>query len=342
MKDNMKDFRETSNTFLKDIYVTEDLKRKTLEKCTDKRVLKMSPLIASTVSAALLISTFGIYNYFLHKPTIANNSANNSINHEYKNFVYNNDSKDPTKISETQNLDNSKSVALNNEPNTGNENSAVHSKNSDTSVVTKDANTAIEALNDSSLSRADNSQNISIPQNEDSNISATNSNVDVVSQNTNNTTESSDNILQNKMSNEQNKDMYLSSEVPTASISLPESLNMASAEKYFGSDILLPTSIPEGFNLTAISIPDDKLKCVKLNYNSNTTYFEILQNKNLSKLQGDKIIYIKDNKAYVTSTKDDQSNIVTTKITWMMNNIEYSLCGNLPENSLINIAKSIN
>lgn len=328
MKDNMENLREASNTLLKDIYITDELMKKTLEKCNNKRFFKVTPLLASTISAALLIGTWGVYNYFLHKTTIANNYTNNSIKHEYKDTVNTVNSKDTSKVSENKNSDSSKSIALQNENNTGNVNSTLQSKGSSTSTVTKNTNTSAEPFDNISKNGVDNSQINSTSQNKDSTTNITNNNTYIAPQ--------------SKMSNEENKDMYLKSEAPTVSASLSESLNMASAEKYFGSEILLPTNIPEDFNLTAISIPDEKLKCIKLNYSSNSTYFELLQNKNLSKLEGSKIITIKNSKAYVSSTKDEQSNTVTTKITWIMNNIEYSLYGNLPEDSLINIARSIN
>lgn len=327
MKDNMEDFREASNTFLKDIYVTDELMRKTLEKCSNRRYIKITPLLASTISAALILGTFGAYNYFLHKTTIANNYTNNSIKHELKNSISSENSETISKSADSKNLDNSKSVDLKNDNNIRNGNSASGSKGSSTSTVTKNANTSAEHVDNNSQNGVDNSQINSTPQNKDSNTNMTN-NTYIASE--------------SKMSNVENKDMSLSSEAPAASASLSASLNMASAEKYFGSEILLPTSIPDGFNLTAISIPDDKIKCIKLNYSSSSTYFEILQNKNLSKLEGTKTIIIKNNKAYVNSTKDEQSNNVTTKITWIMNNIEYSLYGNLPEDTLINIAKSMN
>lgn len=347
MKDNMKDFREASNTFLKDIYVTDELKRKTLEKCTNKRFLKMSPLIASTVSAALLLSTFGIYNYFIHKTPTTNSYANNSLKQDYKNSTNNEFPKSPSKITENQNLDNSKldsskSVALKDENNTKNENASVQTKNSDTNTVTKDTNNANKIFNNISQSKVDNTQPNSTSENKDLNSSITDKNTNIASQNTNNTAEAYDSITQNDISGKRNKDMLLSSESTTGASSLSEPLNMTSAEKYFGGDILLPRNIPEGFNLTAISIPDNKLKCIKLNYSSDSAYFELLQTKNLSILEGNKVIYIKNNKAYVSTTKDEKSNIVTTKITWVMDNIEYSLYGSLSENSLINVAKSIN
>jgi len=342
MKDNMENFREVSNLLLKDIYVTDELKRKTLEKCTNKKFFKMNPLIASIVSAALLIATFGVHNYFLPKATIANNSTNNSIKHEYKNSVINENSKSDSKISEKTKLDNSKPVVLNNENNIGNANSTLQSKSSDTSTVTKNTNNNAEASNNISQNGIDSNKNSSSSQTKDSDTSIMDKNTDIASQNTTSTTESSNDISQNKMNDEQNEDMYLISKAPTGSASLSAPLNMASAEKYFGSEILVPNNIPEGFNLTDISIPDDKLKCIKLNYSSDSNYFELLQSKNLSELEGSKTIFIKDNKAYVSSTKDEQSNVVTTKIIWIMNNIEYSLYGNLPEDALINVAKSVN
>lgn len=307
MRDNVKNFRETSNIMLKDIYVTDELKRETLEKCVNKKQLKVKPLFAATVSAAVLIVTLGLYNYFYHKSTFVNNYIDKSVKHEYKYSINNENLIKPTKNAKSEESDKSQYLPSNNniDPNT---------KKSGTTL-----------------------------QNKGSNINTYSVNKDTASQNiiANKPLKPSDNVLQDETGNNENEDISISSQVPNGLTVPKEPLNISNAEKYFESKILLPSNIPKGFKLTDIWISEDKSKCVKLRYDSDSAFFEILQSKNPSELEGTKTIFIGNNKAYISSIKDEKSNIIITKISWIMNDIEYSLSGNLSEDSIMNIAKSI-
>jgi hypothetical protein len=315
MKDNMENFKKVSDEILKDIYITDELEKKILEKCINKRFLKLNALFVSTAFAAILIVTFGMYNYFSHKPTLANNYINNSIKHEYKNSVDSKEVKNSPQIAENKKMDNSKDSTLNNENNIKNDNYALQNKSSN-------SNTVIENKNTNKVVKSTNT----IPQNLDNTTKPLKSSGDVSKDQTND-----------------DKDKNIDKSIPSGpNLSCsPTSLNIKDAEKHFGSKILLPSYIPEGFDIASISIPDNKVKCIKLSYSSDSSYFEILQSKSLSNLEGNKIIAIENNKAYVSSIKDEKSNTVNTKISWIVNNIEYSLYGNLKEDSLINVAKSI-
>lgn len=322
----MKNFRESSNIILKDIYATDELKRKTLEKCANKDLLKVKPLLALTASAAILIATLGVSNYFSHKPTIDNNYVSKSIKHEYKNSIHNENPKEPSKIAENNDFDKSNYSSsnnkindktnnkTNNKTNIKNQNSTLQNKNSNTNTVTSSTNTSSKNANNSSQDTSNTTKHLKSP----------------------------DSISQNGVDTNENMDTIVDPSATYGLTSSPQSLSMTDAEKYFESKILLPSNIPEGFNLTNVSIPDDKLKCIKLKYSSNSNFFEILQNKNLSELKGTKIISIENNKAYISTIKDEESNITITTISWIMNNVQYSLSGNIPDNSLINIANSIN
>jgi len=279
----MENFREITDIVLKDIYVSDELKRKTIEKCTDKTSFKINPAICSTVSAAVLIIAFGLCNYFFHNPNIA---VNNQTRNEYRTSVNNDNSKPPIIVAE-------------NKPNAEDK----------SNIKTLDKGTGTE-------------------------------NNDNAVQSSNNSTGSSDNTVQNDIDDSQHMSTASNQEQALTATSKP--LDLPDAEKYFGSSVLIPKYMPEGFCLTNISIPSAKLKCIKLSYNSRTAYFEILQNKNLSNLNGDKTISIGNNKVYVNYTKDEDSNIKTTTLTWITNSIQYSLSGNLPEGFLINIAKYLN
>jgi hypothetical protein len=332
MNNNMKNFREASDLILKNIYVTNELKRKTLEKCTHRKVSKIKPVLTATFSSALIVF-FGIFNYFFHKPTITDNHITKSINQGYKNSSNNeNKIQEAPKIAEGIDSHKSHSAASNN---IKNNEAAAQKKNID--IAMKDSNNILQ----------------------NKSINALNENVSTDSQSKNNSNKPSDNILQNRVDainsksisnsnfnsniiSDSSSNSNLVTQVNPSLASVPEPLNLEKAEKYFEGKVLLPSYIPEGFKLTDISIPDDKQKCIKLEYSSGSADFEILQTKDLSKLEGTESISIGNNIAYVNSVKDEKTNVVTTKITWILDNIEYSLSSSLPEDSLIKIAKSIN
>lgn len=337
MKDNMKNFREDSNLILKDVYVTDELKIKTLEKCANKRRSKAKPLIAATASVAILIATF-IVNYFSHKSPIANNYVNKAINYEYKDSIHSETPKEPSKITDNKDLAKSNYSSLKDENDSKasikSKNSTSDSKSSKSSTVDVAADTVKQSTNNTTDNTTEQNTNNTTKQD----INTT------TEQNTNSTSKlsrPSDNISQNGVGTKESKGISVSSSVSDNLTFADEPLTMEDAKKYFQSKILIPSNIPEGFDLTDISIPDDKLNCISLRYSSKSTFFELLQSKNLSKLEGTKVVSIENNKAYVSSVKDEKSNTIITKITWITNNIQYSLSGNLPDNSLINIAKSI-
>lgn len=304
MKDNMEDFRETSNLVLKDICATEKLKKMTLEKCKSQKKNRIKPILATVASAAFLIIGF-TYNYFFNNSTIPRNYVDNN-EQQYKN------SNDIGKIKEDS--------------------------------KTKGNNDLAKSVNDSSKNKGESS-------------TSTNSNADDKTTKSNtNTTNSVDSIagsFKGSSSTSTAGNSAQNSLAPSESFSGKESykglqgiaspqknLDMATAEKYFESKIITPSYVPDGFNLTDISIPDAKLKCIKLKYSSDSSYFEIYESKNLSNLDGSKTVYINNNKAYINYMKDSKS--ATTQIVWTNNNVQYYLSSTLSEDSLINIAKSIN
>lgn len=320
MKDNMKNFREASDLILKNIYVTDELKRKTLEKCTHRKVSIIKPGLTATFSAALVVF-FGIFIYFSDKPAVTDNHIAKSINQEQKNSLDNeNKIQEVPKTTGISDSDKSPSAASNSKNNTENNVPAPKEKNVD--IAMKDSN--------------------NIPQNKS--IDAVNENTETASKSRNDSSKTSDSVTQNRVdvSNSNNSEINPAAQVYPSLASVPEPLTVEKAEKYFESKILLPSYIPEGFKLTDISIPEDKQKCVKLKYSSSSADFEILQSKNLSKLAGTENISIGNNTAYINSVKDEKTNIITTKITWVQDSVQYSLSSSLPEDSLIKIAKSIN
>ncbi|AKN31173.1 hypothetical protein Ccar_10055 [Clostridium carboxidivorans P7] len=307
MKDNLENFKQISDEILEDIYVTDELERKTLEKCNNKRFFKLNPLIVSTVSAAALIVTFGIYNHFSHNTNV----AYNSVKHEDKSTIKKN--KDLPKIAENNKVDDSKDLALNNEKK---HNSEAQNKNLNSNTITENSN--LTTNTNTIIKKADTTSQSSNGTN-------------------NKPLNPSKDTSKDQMNAKKDVDKDIDRSVPErANLSCSERpLDIETAENYFEGKILLPSYVPQGFALTNISIPDHNEKCVKLSYSSDSSYFEILQSKNLSNLKEDKIISVGNNKAYESQNDTD------TKISWISSDIQYTLSGNLPENSLIDIAKSI-
>lgn len=124
----------------------------------------------------------------------------------------------------------------------------------------------------------------------------------------------------------------------------PDILTLAEAEEYWGSKVLLPSYIPEGFELTDISISrDSKEKYVRLTFSSNNTYFKITQNQNTKYTISGKATSIDGLKVWVTeTTENSNSNTTITQVLWNKGNVQYSLTGNIPKDNLINICKSVN
>ncbi|AKN29516.1 hypothetical protein Ccar_01125 [Clostridium carboxidivorans P7] len=303
MKDNMEYFKEASNLLLKDIYATEKLKKMTLEKCKSQKKNRIKPILAMVASAAFLIIGF-TYNYFFNNSTIPRNYVDNNAQ-QYKN------SNDSGKIKE--------------------------------SSTTKSNNDLAKSVNDSSKNKGESGTSANNKPDDKatkSNTNTTNSVDSITGSKDSSGTSTSGSSTQNSLAPSENFSGKESYKGLQGIASPQKNLDMATAEKYFESKIITPSYIPDGFNLTDISIPDAKLKCIKLKYSSDSSYFEIYESKNLSNLDGSKTVYINSNKAYINYMKDSKS--ATTQIVWINNNVQYYLSSTLPEDSLINIAKSIN
>ncbi|AGY75211.2 DUF4367 domain-containing protein [Clostridium autoethanogenum] len=297
MRDNMKNFRNESNEILKDICVTDELKRKTLERCSNRRSLQLKPVLIASAVFVILIFTFKLYN-FSHKTDIARSYVkpdqkyvDKSINNDHKGTIDNETSKEISKANKIGNsIVQDKSNAKNSTKNV--------SSNKDTRIQNKNI----------------------LPQN------TNNYNIETPSTN-----------QENEKEDDKNHGGDLGAVRPSGVASLGESLSMKDAEKYFESKVLLPSYVPEGFELSNISIPCEGVKSISIKYSLNSKYFIIQESKSLSGLKGDKTLYIGAGKAYINYFKDEQA----TSVSWIMNNVEYSLYGNIQENSLIDIANSI-
>jgi len=301
MRDNIKNFRDESNEILKNICVTDELKKKTLERCSNRRSLKLKPVLIASAVFAILIFTFKLYN-FSHKTDIARSYVkptqkyvDKSINNDHKGTEDDETLNEISKAKETENpILQHKSNAKNSTKNV--------SSNKDTAVQNKNV----------------------LPQDTD-----------------NYKVESPGTSQENEKEDDENHSGDLSAVRPSGVASPAESLSMEDAEKYFESKVLLPSYVPEGFELSNISIPCEGVKSISIRYSLNSKFFIIQESKDLSELEGDKTLYVGTSKAYVNYFKDEKSGNTITRVSWIMNGVEYSLYGNIQEDSIMRIANSI-
>ncbi|WP_186430307.1 DUF4367 domain-containing protein [Clostridium sp. BSD9I1] len=317
MEDSMKNFREASNLVLENIYVTDELKRKTLEKCTHRKESIMNVKLTAAFSGALIIFV-GIFISLFHNQAINNNNIAKSINQKQKNSLDN-----ESKIQEAAKTTGSSDLGKHSPADS---NSEINIKNNVAISEKKNVDIAMKGSNN-------------IPKNKT--IDAVKENIETDSQSKNDSSKASDSIFQNR-DDISDREMNTEAQSDTNLALVPEALTIEKAEEYFESKILIPYYIPEGFTLTDISIPDENEKCVKLKYSSSSADFEILQSKNLSELSGTESVSIGNNTTYIDAMKDEKTNVVTTKITWIIGDVQYSVSSTLPEDSLIKIAESIN
>lgn len=115
-------------------------------------------------------------------------------------------------------------------------------------------------------------------------------------------------------------------------------LDLATVQNYFENNVSLPSYVPEGFKLASMIVPKnaEEEKIIDIKYtNADGKYFNLIQSKKLSpNISGEKID-INETTGYIY-TED------IIKITWIKNNIQYTLYGNISKDSIISIAKSIN
>lgn len=314
MKDEVKNFREVTDLMLKDIYVTDELKRKTLAKCVEKKSVIVNWRVLGTFSFSLILF-FMIFINLFQNPTIIDEQMAKFINNEEK-------------------------IVLDEE-----------NKMKEIEEVTNDAD--FENTISSSSKEQDNMKNKVLPPNKKDanavmkssheNSTAVNQKTGTFSQSTDNTGKDNNSIIQDKAdivrsNSENNKEIGANTSLALA----PEPLTIEKAEEFFQSKIKVPSYIPDGFKFVKIYIPDDNVKCVKLKYSSESAWFEISQSKEFSKLSEAQHIFIGNILAYVSFLKDANENITITTITWIRDNIQYSISGDLPEDLMIKIAESIN
>lgn len=342
MKDDIKNLKEITDLVLKDIYVTDELKSKTLELCRNEKSNILKPFLAVASSAAIIAISLTGYQYFSHK--VDNNLNNKQIVQSLNNTDSNNS------INSTNKLDTNNSSSKTNEntkpeiaykstkdKNSSNSNNVTESHNS----VTPSTQESKKVSVDNSKTSEKNDSVVSPTKNDTAPIDKTSQTQ--VSQNSPDSIEINSNSILKDSFAEKNSNNIVASRTAPSIAALTDTLSTADAEKYWGSKLLLPSYIPNNFELTDISIPkDNKEIYVKLTYSSKNNYFKITQNKNTKYNITGKLIDINGTSATVTQNKDEtDSSLTITQITWVKDNIQYSAIGNISDVELINISKSI-
>lgn len=327
MKDNMRNLREITNLVLKDIHVTEKLKNDTLKKCKYNKKIKLKPAYAAGISAAIITLSLINYKYY----------TNGDIT---KKYIYNNPI---AKVSiQAWNKITGKSVepSLKTTEDKSKETTpdAINpSINSEVSQNTKkDTDSKSNPTSDSKDSESNLNKNSSIEASSPESKATD-------SQKENTTPETADKTTDETSTEALEETKVISSDMP----------NLASAQDYFGGSISTPSYVPENFTLTDIHIPEDIQtgKIVTMDYNSpENKYFKLTQSKkdatispyNSFNIAGEKVSINDAIQGYICIYNDPAvSNSSIVQISWIKDNIEYTLYGNISKDSILSIAKSI-
>lgn len=323
MKDNINNLKEMTDFVLKDIHVTKELKIKTLEKCKKEKSIKLKPLWATGISAALITFTVTGYQYFYDKIEKKYNYSKSNIEEPIKNM--------DTIIKKSNS--NSSELAHNTL------NSPPYKEDFNYKQTPKDYSIPdASKTNNSSELKINKSE--SVIKNSENNIVNNKSSENVNSKGTSSEISSEDKSNIDKSSSD-NTELAPDKNIKNSF----NTTTLAKAEKHFGSNIAVPKYIPEGFELTDISIPEDTSKetYVSMIYSSDKGYFKITQNKSTIYNGSGKKINFNGIAAYLTEEKKDYiSNPSTVQLTWIKKDIQYTISGNISTDSIITIAKSIN
>lgn len=340
MSKDINNLRKITDSVLEDIKVTDELKSLTLKKCKEEKKYNIKPILITAASAAIMTFSIFSYKFILHNPNLTQNTSKEvakksvSLNdfkndhapdknniadqNKLKNSISNNESQ--AKTAAQQN--NSNTILKNNQSGEKNTSSNNNKNNKLISSSKNEISNKIKAANPSS----------NLPENKIT------SSISEPSISDNNADKANDTPVNNT----------LTKDIPSmkASLDSARSTSIADAERFWGGKILIPSYIPEGFELTDISMPKDNSKevCVKLNYSFENSYFKIVQNKSTTYTSCiGTSINIKGSKAYISKSKDTSNpNLTITEIKWVNDNVQYTITGNISEDELTKILKSIN
>lgn len=336
MNKKVNNFNETTYSDIKAIKVTDELKSQILKKHIEEKKNNIRSIFITAASTLIIAFSVFSYTFVLNNPRLAHNNNKEATDKSVSLNALNNNAWNENNMNTQNKLKNS-SVSSENEPkNTPQKNNygnAIKDNKNEQKVNTPINSKLVDSTKNDALNKTEETKS-------SSNLPEINA-IDITSENL---------VLNNNAdkNKDTNIDNALKSGVPSAKASLesPKSTSIADAEKFWGGKILLPSYIPNGLELTDISIPKNNPKeiCVKLNYSFKNTYFKIVENKSTAHTSYvGTSIDLNGSKAYVSKGKDaNNSNLTIIEINWMNNNIQYTIIGNLSEEELIKILKSLN
>lgn len=312
MKDDLRTFKDTVNSNLSDIHVTDELKNKTFRECKSNK--KVKPAYVTAAITVFMIFTTASYNHFFPNKTNRMYGLN-MITTEEKLHNIENMIKDSI-ISPIQNNNN-----LNNKSNKNNyaynknKSSKLNENNKDSKNTTVNIqNTANEQI-DKTISK-DKSTSAEEPTEESATV-----NKEIPKDSSDEKSYSAVNKISSE--NESNSN----SSKPDVSL----------AEDYLGEKLNMPSYLPDDLKLNNINISKSDDKSVNINYDSKGSHLNINQGKNSTKdNEGEKIDIngVEARSCWVESKSE-------LRITWNKDNTKYTIQGNVPKSTLIDVAKSM-
>ncbi|MDW8801418.1 DUF4367 domain-containing protein [Clostridium sp. A1-XYC3] len=337
----MKNTLKNPETISNDSFIYDELKIKPLELKTEEKNKIVKPLLAASLSTVTIIISLLGYQHFSQ---ISNSNLKNkttTISDVNSQLI----SKDAYKINDTSsnltvNQNFSDSLKKDNNINATKFNTNIPKSSSEEYkkldyTVSKDTKTSDKSPSSTTENANLISDDIVLSKQDTLEVSISKDRSDT----------KIEDVTKASPSNDQKKEVNsISSSENKLAKERPDILTLAEAEEYWGSKVLLPSYIPEGFELTDISISrDNKEKYVRLTFSSNNAYFKITQNQNTKYTISGKATSIDGLKVWVTeTTENSNSNTTITRVLWNKGNVQYSLAGNIPKDNLINICKSVN
>ncbi|MBC2581879.1 DUF4367 domain-containing protein [Clostridium sp. DJ247] len=355
MKDNIRDIKEIIDLTLNDIYVTDNLKNKTLKACTIERKPKLKPYIVAAASAAFITLSIVGYQQFYNRDINPSQKLSQAFTKSTSKDIKDKSDNKVVKNQPNNTYDNKTNVDANNI--IPYDKQVVYNKDKNEAITNNHNNTTAPLPN----TNKDTKTTINKTENQQSNTTNVSPPVDTKPDITTAVSDKlkQDPLIQDKVANINDTSLSsmaeglpsitknstdISGTISNSSVSHMVSPSTAEAENYWGDKLSLPSYVPKDFELTDIYIPknDSKEKYVKLTYSFKNNYFKLLENKSTTYSGNGKTIDINGAKGYVTQNKDDSNpNSTITQICWNKNNIQFSITGNIPEDDLINICNSI-
>lgn len=306
MKDDLKTFKDTVNSALNDIHMTDELKDKTFRACKSHR--KIKPVYAITALTAFMVFATAGYNHFFP----------NKIN---KMYVLN-------MITTEEKLHNIESLIKDSIINPNKDSDNLKNKTSDTNYAFNKDNPAKSNIikdlkNKTDLTKA------TLNEQDDKTISKDKSTQETTSVNKE---DSKDSI--EKSPAETTKKTFDTE----STLSQPKP-NVGLAEEYLGEKLNMPSYVPDDFKLNSINMTTSADKSVNITYNSKDAHININQGKSTTTTtdtEGEKIDIngVEARSCWVESKGE-------LRVTWNKDNTKYTVQGNVPKSALVDVAKSM-